>query len=105
MYADAWRDEPVSVSLDVPGEWKSYSGMEREGEHQFSAANWDVLVDSPIETGINKHYEFTQDNRDYEVVFWGRVTTTLKKRSKTYKSWWLPVIRFGAVTHLSVMFS
>lgn len=71
MYADAWRDEPVSVSLDVPGEWKSYSGMEREGEHQFSAANWDVLVDSPIETGINKHYEFTQDNRDYEVVFWG----------------------------------
>lgn len=29
MYADARRDEPVSVSLDVPGEWKSYSGMER----------------------------------------------------------------------------
>lgn len=71
MYADAWRNEPVSVSLDVPGEWKSYSGMERDGAHQFSAANWDVLVDSPIETGINKHYEFTQDDRDYEVVFWG----------------------------------
>lgn len=28
-----------------------------------------------------------------------------EKRSKTYKRWWLPVIRFGAVTHLSVMFS
>lgn len=71
MYADAWRDEPVSVSLDVPDEWKSYSGMDRDGAHQFSAANWDVLVDSPIETGISKHYEFTQDDRDYEVVFWG----------------------------------
>ncbi|MDV6315391.1 M61 family metallopeptidase [Idiomarina sp. HP20-50] len=71
MYADKWRDDPVSVSLEVPGEWKSYSGMEREGEHKFSAENWDVLVDSPIETGINTHYEFTQGGRDYEVVFWG----------------------------------
>lgn len=71
MYADKWRDEPVSVSLDVPDDWKSYSGMEREGEHEFSAENWDVLVDSPIETGINTHYEFTQGGRDYEVVFWG----------------------------------
>ena len=71
MYADAWRDKPVSVSLDVPDEWKSYSGMDRDGAHQFSAESWDVLVDSPIETGINKHYEFTQDDRDYEVVFWG----------------------------------
>jgi len=71
MYADAWRNEPISVSLNVPNEWKSYSGMKRQGKHQFSAENWDVFVDSPIETGISKHYEFTQDGRDYEVVFWG----------------------------------
>ncbi|RXS44211.1 M61 family peptidase [Idiomarina sp. 29L] len=71
MYADKWRNEPVTVSLNVPKEWRSYSGMEREGEHRFSADNWDVLVDSPIETGINKHFAFEQDGRDYEVVFWG----------------------------------
>lgn len=71
MYADKWRNDPVKVSLDVPSEWRSYSGMEREGDHSFVADNWDVLVDSPIETGINKHFAFEQGGRDYEVVFWG----------------------------------
>ena len=37
----------------------------------FPPTIWDVLVDSPIETGINKHFAFEQDGRDYEVVFWG----------------------------------
>jgi predicted metalloprotease with PDZ domain len=71
MYADKYRAEDVSVALTVPPEWKSYSGMRSTGPQQFVAANWDVLVDSPIETGLDRSYRFTEGGRDYEVVFWG----------------------------------
>ena len=71
MYADEYRHEPVTVSLDVKDDWRSVSGMDKEGEHEFVADNWDILVDSPIETGINDLYKFSVEDREYEVVFWG----------------------------------
>lgn len=72
MYADRYRKEPVTVSLNVPTAWKSYSGMDSPTPNRFSAANWDVLVDSPIETGISQVRSFSADSRDYQVVIWGR---------------------------------
>ncbi|RUO80642.1 peptidase M61 [Idiomarina tyrosinivorans] len=71
MYTDQYRQEEANVTLEVPPSWRSVSGLERTGEHAFSAENWDVLVDSPIETGINKVFDFEQGEQDYQVVFWG----------------------------------
>lgn len=72
MYAEPLRREPVTVALDVPNGWRSFSGMDRDSNGRFVAADWDVLTDTPIETGINRDYRFSADGRDYEVVFWGR---------------------------------
>jgi predicted metalloprotease with PDZ domain len=72
MYNDAQRKAPVTVSLQVPKGWRSTSGMSRTGEHSFKAADYDVLADSPIETGIHQSFTFKADGRDYEVVFWGQ---------------------------------
>jgi predicted metalloprotease with PDZ domain len=71
MYADRYRADDVTVELKVLPQWKSYSGMRSAAPQQFAAANWDVLVDSPIETGIEKAYRFNEGGRDYEVTFWG----------------------------------
>lgn len=71
LYADRYRGDAVSVSLSVPPNWRSVSGMSSVAPHRFVAPNWDILVDSPIETGINQHYSFEQDGRDYELVIWG----------------------------------
>ncbi|GAA4901211.1 PDZ domain-containing protein [Ferrimonas pelagia] len=71
MYTDAWRDQAVTVSLQVPQGWRSVSGMERIGPHAFRAANYDILVDSPIETGLHQSWQFQVDQRDYELVIWG----------------------------------
>lgn len=71
MYADEYRQQPVSVELDVLDNWRSVSGMDSTDEHRFVADNWDILVDSPIETGINDLYKFEVDGRDYELVIWG----------------------------------
>ncbi len=72
MYNDAQRKAPVTVSLQVPAGWRSTSGMSRTGDHSFKAADYDVLADSPIETGIHQSFTFKADGRDYEVVFWGQ---------------------------------
>lgn len=72
MYQDAQRKTPVTVSLNVPAGWRSTSGMTRTGPHSFKALDYDVLADSPIETGIHQSFTFKADGRDYEVVFWGQ---------------------------------
>ena len=72
MYSDETRDEQHLISLNVPEGWRSVSGLAfGENEHQFVAPNYDVLVDSPIETGELKHHEFTVDGREYELAIWG----------------------------------
>ncbi|WP_144213779.1 M61 family metallopeptidase [Shewanella donghaensis] len=72
MYSPEFRSEPISVSMDVPQGWNSYSGMNKGTDsNSFIAKNYDVLVDSPIETGENSHYRFKADGREYELVFWG----------------------------------
>lgn len=71
LYLESLKNTPLTVDLHVPSAWKSYSGLERLGPHRFKAANYDVVADSPIETGINQYREFTVDGRDYELVVWG----------------------------------
>ena len=87
MYADEFRNDEVALTMNVPKDWRSVSGLPSGNKpHSFTAANFDVLVDSPIETGINQHATFEQDGRDYELVVWGKgnydfeqMTADLKK--------------------------
>lgn len=73
MYSDITRANKHVVELAVPATWRSVSGLEAgERKHQFIATNYDVLVDSPIETGINEHHAFSVDGLDYELVIWGK---------------------------------
>ena len=73
MYNDSARNQQHLISLSVPETWRSVSGLESGLEsHQFIAKNYDVLVDSPIETGINEHHQFNVDGLDYELVIWGK---------------------------------
>lgn len=72
MYSESTRLQPVTVQLAVPNGWRSTSGMAKgKTPHSFVAANYDVLADSPIETGIHQSFQFKVDARDYEVVIWG----------------------------------
>lgn len=80
MYHDDFRDDKHIIDLYVPKGWNSVSGLEsgkksklyKRKKHQFLAPNYDVLVDSPIETGVNEHHQFSVEGRDYELVIWGK---------------------------------
>nr|WP_275658916.1 PDZ domain-containing protein [Shewanella sp. Isolate11] len=109
VYSPEFRQQPVDVSLKVPADWNSYSGMNRgEGQHQFVAANYDVLVDSPIETGVSTHRQFSADGRDYELVIWGegnydvdKMVADLTKLSGQAKAIWdgYPFERYVYMVH------
>ena len=73
MYSEDFRHQKHLINLTVPENWNSVSGLESAKKpHQFIAQNYDVLVDSPIETGINEHHQFSVKGRDYELVIWGK---------------------------------
>ena len=109
VYSPEFKDQEIKVELAVPQEWKSYSGMEPGGNsHSFVAKNYDVLVDSPIETGISHHRAFTADGRDYELVVWGegnydieQMVTDLTKLSGQARAIWdgYPFERYVYMVH------
>lgn len=71
VYTDVFRASPASITLKTPKGWVSRSGLEKIGKHRFLAPNYDVLVDSPIETGVHAYYTFEVDHKTHELVIWG----------------------------------
>ncbi|MCL1126043.1 M61 family metallopeptidase [Shewanella surugensis] len=109
MYSPEFRGDKVNVSLSVPAGWKSYSGMEKgERGHDFVAANYNVLVDSPIESGLNQYREFSVEGKQYELVVWGQgnydlqnIVTDLTKLSSQAQVIWkgYPFSRYLYMVH------
>ncbi|ASM52273.1 hypothetical protein PESP_b0757 [Pseudoalteromonas espejiana DSM 9414] len=109
MFSESFRQETVTVNLNVPKQWRSVSGMDNhKNKHSFKAADYDVLVDSPIETGINKLHKFEVEGRKYELVIWGEgnydeqlMLTDLKKLVTTGNVIWdsYPYERYVFMVH------
>ena len=72
LYNPSQRQLPIDVRLQVPTGWVSRAGMEKgDCEHCFVAADYDVLADSPIETGIHAFHSFVVDGKTIELAIWG----------------------------------
>lgn len=72
VYSPEFRARPITVKLEVPDGWRSRSGLQSGSCAQcFIAADYDVLTDSPIETGLHHFYQTTADGRPIELVIWG----------------------------------
>ncbi len=86
MYAPVFRQQAISVKLDTPANWVSRSGMEKgDCDHCFIAPNYDVLVDSPIETGEHEFHQFEVDGHQIELAIWGRGNYDGKKMAVDLK--------------------
>lgn len=109
VYSESQRDKPLTVKLNVPKQWRSVSGMDSIGQHQFKADNYDQLVDSPIESGIHEFDSIHVDEQTYEIVVWGegnfdmqRVKKDIEKLHYQAKSLWktFPFKRYVYMYHL-----
>lgn len=70
---DDYKDLPIEVIVEAPPEWHVSTGLERLENHpyRFRAANYDLLIDSPVEVGTHRRLTFTVDNIPHEVAIWG----------------------------------
>jgi len=96
VYSPRFRATPVTVELNVPHGWRSVSGLEPGfGRNSFRALNYDVLADSPIETGRHDRFSFRIGGADFKVVIWGKsnlvgeqAAQDLARMSQAYLRYW-----------------
>jgi predicted metalloprotease with PDZ domain len=60
FYLPRERQRPVQVKYRLPAGWKLATFLEGEGD-EFQAANYDALVDSPVEAGHFEDFSYPQD--------------------------------------------
>lgn len=86
MYAAPFKQQAVQVSLETPKTWVSRSGMDKGAcEHCFVAKNYDILIDTPIETGEHEFHTFDVDGHTIELAIWGRGNYDGKKMALDLK--------------------
>lgn len=74
MYADEWKDAPIQLKIFPKNNWKKIScSLSKSAANPFelSAANYDILADSPIEIGNQDIISFDAAGIPHEVVMVG----------------------------------
>ncbi|MBP6299309.1 MAG: M61 family metallopeptidase [Arenimonas sp.] len=85
VYSPEFRANPIEVKLNVPSAWESRSGLAAGNcKHCFKAANYDVLTDSPIETGVHQFYQAQVDGKQIELAIWGEGNYNGEQMLKDY---------------------
>lgn len=86
MYAAPFKQQAVQVSLETPKTWVSRSGMDKGScDHCFVAKTYDILIDSPIETGEHEFHTFDVAGSTIELAIWGRGNYDGKKMALDLK--------------------
>ncbi|MCI4327368.1 MAG: PDZ domain-containing protein [Thermoplasmata archaeon] len=72
-YVEGRRDEPHDVAVVVPAEWSVRAELPEVGRHPptFRAADYDELVDSPIDAGRPDAYTIHPAGIPHHIVFCG----------------------------------
>ena len=75
LYSPTYRDRPIRVRLDLPASWQVATGLDPDPERAGTllAESYDVLVDSPIEVGLQRRLSFEVEGHVHEIVIWGEV--------------------------------
>jgi predicted metalloprotease with PDZ domain len=80
LYPEGMRETHVKLVLVPRPEWKVVStGLQRISEWEFSAPDYDVLVDSPLEVGNQEVRSFETGGAKYDVSIFGSAPIDLEK--------------------------
>lgn len=113
LYVPNFENNPFKVVINSPEkDWKITTSLPKitEENNSFFAENFDCLVDSPFEIGLQKQYDFTVENKPHQWIIWGngnidakRVIEDTKKiietESKIFSG--LPYEDYKFILHLS----
>ena len=80
LYAEEMKENPVRLVLVPRPEWKTVStGLNRISEWEFSAPDYDVFVDSPLEVGNQEVRSFDSGGVSYDVSIFGSAPIDIEK--------------------------
>ena len=69
MYPADARSAPVRLLFtNVPSNWQIASTLAESPKNEYEAANYDLLVDAPVEIGTFRERDFDQGGGHYRVV-------------------------------------
>jgi predicted metalloprotease with PDZ domain len=72
FYIPGYESQPIEVKIIPPhSEWQVTTPLEEIKPHTFIAPDFDTLVDSPFEIGVQRIYEFTALDKPHQLVVWG----------------------------------
>lgn len=86
MYPDGRKHEPATLHLELPSGWTAATGLEpldtpagntngaqnSVARRSFGAADYDELIDCPVECGTHRLLEFAVDDVPHRIAIWGR---------------------------------
>jgi len=87
MFVRGHEDKSCILKIELPSEWKKIStGMEKISENVYTAENYDVFIDSPIEIGNQNILEFEIRGIKHYICLSGRGNYNEEKLKKDFKS-------------------
>ncbi|MEW5931568.1 MAG: PDZ domain-containing protein [Gemmatimonadota bacterium] len=73
LYAAGRERDPVRLEVEAPEGWTITTGLGKTGTAGvFRAADYDELVDCPLEMGTHELVEWEQEGRTHRYAVWGR---------------------------------
>ncbi|WP_420128857.1 M61 family metallopeptidase [Longimicrobium sp.] len=72
MYVDGRQGEAAEVQVHAPQGWRVTTSLEAAGEGRYRAANYDELVDSPLEIGAHQLVQWLVNGVPHQYAIWGR---------------------------------
>ena len=74
MYQEGKKDAPLTVKIEPYNEWKKVSTALKQVPNEtftYSAPNYDILADSPIEIGNQEEFKFDADGTEFTIAMFG----------------------------------
>ncbi len=78
FYVDGHKDAPITLEIQTPKGWKIATGLDQKGR-SYTAPDYDVLVDSPIEIGTFTKQTFKVQGVPHHLVVHGEGNYDPKK--------------------------
>ena len=69
LYADGRKEEDAKLKVAAPEGWDVATGLEETGDFEYKAADYDELLDSPIQMGKFQRRTFAVEGVPFEVVW------------------------------------
>lgn len=77
LYADELIDQPCTIELDIPKEYKVATGLARKGKHLFESSSYYELVDSPLIASASlRQISYEVDEHTFHIWVQGELPRT-----------------------------